>query len=246
MQTIRIWTPESDNDAKAVGCLANKLVAHLQLRNLSIRESGRQAVPKRSVSDASSNDKLRIAVQNYLRQEACVIFVIDSDGPMSSHKRLQEPNSLINQITRIVEDPRFTGKVFLAQAVQELEAWLLIDCLGIFCYFARKVSRYREIYRDTVSTKQDFTRLVGRYQKGNTETIVEVEMGGKGAKEYLIEFSEKILRTLNSRMPRRNVRNMRYSEIMSFAVAQHLLVDNQTLGRNNSLRKLCTLLARFQ
>ncbi len=28
---MRIWTLESDNDAKAVKCLANKLVTHLQL-----------------------------------------------------------------------------------------------------------------------------------------------------------------------------------------------------------------------
>ncbi len=31
MISIRIWTLESDNDAKAVGCLANKLVEFMEL-----------------------------------------------------------------------------------------------------------------------------------------------------------------------------------------------------------------------
>lgn len=187
-----------------------------------------------------------MAVQNYLRQDACVIFVIDSDGPMSSHQRRQEPNSLINQITRVVQDRRFTGKVFLAQAVQELEAWLLIDCLGIFCYFASKVARYRENCRDRVSENRTFTQLVRRYQKGNTEYIVEAEIGGRGVKEYLIEFSEKILLALNPNKTHRNVNREQYRENMSPEVAEHVLVDQQTLSRNKSLRELGTVLAKFQ
>ena len=104
---------ESENDAKAVKCLANKLVTHLQLGNLSIQTAGPKAVPKKNRREASPSDILRMAVQNYLKQDDCVIFVIDSDGPMSSHQRRQEPNSLINQITQVVRDRRFTGKVFL-------------------------------------------------------------------------------------------------------------------------------------
>ena len=46
MPTIRIWTLESDYDAKAVKCLANKLVAHLQLGNLSIQASGKKAISR--------------------------------------------------------------------------------------------------------------------------------------------------------------------------------------------------------
>ena len=171
MPNIRIWTLESENDAKAVKCLANNLVRHLELENLSIQTVGPKAVPRKNKKGASPGDILGMAVQNYLKQDACVIFVIDSDGPMSSHQRKQEPNSLINQITRVVRDRRFTGKVFLAQAVQELEAWLLIDCLGIFCYFASKVARYRENCRDRVSANQSFMRLVGSYQKGDTKKL---------------------------------------------------------------------------
>lgn len=245
MPNIRIWTLESDIDAKAVECLANKLVTHLQLGNISIQR-GPKAVPKRNQRGASLSDTLRMAVQNYLKQDACVIFVIDSDGLKASHQRKREQNSLINQITRVVEDRRFTGKVFLAQAVQELEAWLLIDCLGIFCYFASKVARYRKNCRDRVSKNQSFMRLVRRYQKGNTEYIVEPETGGRGAKEYLIEFSKKILPALNPNMPLRNIRRQLYHENMSPEVAEHVLIDQHTLRRNNSLSELGTVLAKFQ
>ena len=245
MPTIRIWTLESENDAKAVECLANKLVTHLQLGNISIQK-GPKAVPKRNRRGTSSSDTLRMAVQNYLKQDACVIFVIDSDGPMSGHQRQQEPNSLINQITRVVRDRRFTGKVFLAQAVQELEAWLLIDCLGIFCYFASKVSQYRENCRDRVSANQSFMRLVSSYQKGDTKKIVEAEIGGRGAKEYLIEFSKKILPALNPNKTPKNVTREQYRENLSPEVAEHVLIDRHTLGRNNSLRKLGTILSKFQ
>ncbi len=246
MPTIRIWTLESDIDAKAVKCLANKLKRHLELENLSIQTVGPQAVPKRNQRGASPSDTLKMAVQNYLKQDDCVIFVIDRDGPMSAHQRRQEPNSLINQITQVVENSRFNGKVFLAQAVQELEAWLLIDCLGIFCYFASKVARYRENCRDRVSENQSFMRLISDYQKGDTEKIVEVEIGGKGAKEYLIEFSEKILLALNPNLPHRNIRRQRYRENLSPEVAELVRIDQQTLKRNNSLRKLGTVLAKFQ
>lgn len=245
MPNIRIWTLESENDAKAVECLANKLVTHLQLGNISIQR-GPKAVPKRNRRGASSSDTLRMAVQNYLKQDDCVIFVIDSDGPMSSHQRKQEKNSLINQITDVVRDRRFTGKVFLAQAVQELEAWLLIDCLGIFCYFASKVAQYRENCRDRVSANQSFRRLVSSYQKGDTEKIVEAETGGRGPKEYLIELSEKILLALNPNLPHRNIRRQRYRENMSPAIAEHVLIDQHTLRRNNSLRKLRNLLNQFR
>ena len=245
MTTIRIWTLESDHDAEAVRCLARKLVTYLELSNISIQSSGRSAIPRRSRIGAPLSNRLKLATQNYLREEACVIFVIDQDSPMSLHQRRQEPNSLINQIKAIMNDSNFEGKVFLAQAVQELEAWLLIDCLGIFCYFVSKCRHYRENCRDKVPTNQSFMRLVQHYQKGNTENIVEAEIGGRGAKEFLTAFSEKILLNLNPNMPRRNVRRERYREAVSPEVAQHVVVDGQTLQRNNSLRKLGEMLAQF-
>ena len=245
MPTVTIWTLESDSDAKTVKCLANKLVTHLQLGNLSIRAVGKNALPKRDRKGAPLSNALRKATQIYLKQDACVIFGIDRDGPMSTHQRRQQQNSLINQIEQVVNDSSFAGTVFLAQAVQELEAWLLIDCIGVFCYFASKRAQYRENCRGKVSTDQSFARLVGRYQKGNTENIVEAEMGGKGAKEYLREFSEKILLALNPNMPQRNVSEKRYREAMSPEVAEHVDINHETLRRNNSLRRLGNILAQF-
>lgn len=238
MPNVRIWTVESDNDAKAVKCLANQLATHLQLGNLSIRVSGKKELLERN--------PLRKKVQNYLREEACVIFVVDLDGPMSMHQRRQEPNSLINQVTKIVNNRRFAGRVFLAQAVQELEAWLLIDCLGIFCYFASKRAQYRENCRNTVSADRALARWIARHQRGNTENITETQIGGKGPKEYLVEFSEQILRRLNPNMPQRNLRQRRYRETMSPDIAEHVVIDRETLRRNHSLRQLGELLAQFK
>ena len=244
MPTVRIWTLESDYDAKAVKCLANKLVAHLQFGNLSIQAVGKSALPKRRIKGTALSDILTKATQNYLKQDVCVIFVIDQDSPMSTHQRRQEPNSLINQIERVVNDRRFKGKVFLAQAVQELEAWLLIDCLGIFCYFARQSPQHRTI--DRVSANQSFAQLVRNYQTGNTENIVEAEIGGRGAKEYLRAFSERILRELNPRIPQKNVNENRYNEALAPKVAEHVEINQETLPRNNSLRYLGKVLAQFK
>ena len=246
MPTIRIWALESDNDAKAVRCLANKLVAYLQLGRVSIQTvEGKKFLKNRRIP-GSLDDKLKKAVQNFVNQDEYVIFVIDTDSPMSLHQRRQEPNSYINQIERIVRDRSFAGKVFFVPAVYELEAWLLIDCLGIFCYFASKRSQYKDNCRDKVSNNSSFARLVKRYQTRNTEKIVETEIGGEGPKEYLEKFSERILRGINPNMPQKNIRDDRYHEKMSPGIAEHVVIDRQTLAYNNSLNELGNVLSQFK
>lgn len=240
MPSVRIWTLESDNDDKVVKCLANKLAEHLHLENISVRTASKKDVPK-------GGDKgLAIATQIYLKQEDYVIFVIDNDGPMSRHQRDQESNSLVNQIQRIVNNHNFVGKVFFAPAIHELEAWLLIDCLGIACYFASKRSLYKDNCRDKVLANKSFAALVKNYQKGDTEKIVETVPGGDGPKEYLEEFSERVLLELNPNMPQRNIRDERYHERISPDVADHIVIDRETLRRNNSLRELGNVLAQFE
>lgn len=240
MPSVRIWTLESDNDDKVVKCLANKLAEHLHLENISVRTASKKDVPK-------GGDKgLAIATQTYLKQEDYVIFVIDYDGPMSRHQRDQESNSLVNQIQRIVNNHNFAGKVFFAPAIHELEAWLLIDCLGIACYFASKQSRYKDNCRDKVLANKSFAALVKNYQKGDTEKIVETVPGGDGPKEYLEEFSEQVLLELNPNMPQKNIRDKRYHEKISPDVADHVVIDRETLRRNNSLRELGNVLAQFK
>ncbi len=236
MPSIRIWTLESDNDAKAVKCLANKLKEYLKLEAVSIDTTGRLKPPTR----------LKDAIQILLEDEDCVILIIDRDGPIAHHQRLQQPDSLLNQIKQIVNDPNFAGKVFLVEAIQELEAWLLIDCLGIFCYFATKRAQYRNNCRDKVSANPSLKRLVDRYQRGNTETIIESVRGGKGAKEYLIEFSEKILSELNPNIPPKNIRREKYREALSPEVAEHIVINREILRRNNSLKKLGDVIGQFR
>ena len=245
MKTIRIWTLESDNDAKTVECLANKLVKHLQLGGLCIKSTGKKALPKRTRKGAALNNALKRATEIFLKEDSCVIFVIDSDGPISTHQRRQESNSLINQINRIVTDNKLDDKVFFVPAVHEIEAWLLIDCLGIFCHFASRRAQYREDCRGRVSENKTLARLIRNKQKGDTEKIVEPESGGNGAKEYLEDFTEEILLKLNPEMPQRNVKSERYREAMSPKMAEHVVVDGETLKRNNSLYYLGELLSRF-
>ena len=236
MPRIRIWTLESTNDAKVVKHLTDKLVTHLRLGNLSIQTVGGTESLMYNKKGQSLNDRLRRTIQQYLKKDDYVIFVIDNDSPMSLHQRRQEPNSLINQIRRIVGDRSFAGKVFFAPAVQELEAWLLIDCLGIFCYFASRRAQYRNNCRDKVLANQSFVRLLRRYQKGNTEHIVETEVGGNGPKEYLEDFSEQVLRTLNPNIPQKNINRNRYHERVSPDVAKYIVIDRETL--RNTFAKL--------
>lgn len=89
-------------------------------------------------------------------------------------------------------------------------------------------------------------RLVNRYQRGNTENIVEAEQGGRGAKEYLIEFSEKILSELNPNIRPKNINREKYREALSPEVAEHIVINRETLQRNNSLKKLGDVIGRFQ
>ena len=236
MPSIRIWTLESDNDAKVVKCLANKLKEYLKLEAITIGTTGR----------LKQNTRLRDAIRIFLEDEDCIILIIDRDGPIAHKERLQQPNSIINQIKQIVNERRFAGKVFLVEAIQALEAWLLVDCIGIFCYYATKRSQYRENCRKKVSADLSHNRLVDRYQKGNTENIVEAEQGGRGVKEYLTRYSESILRALNPNLTQRNIDREKYKETQSPDVAKHIEINKETLRRNNSLRKLGDVLAQFQ
>ena len=246
MPRIRIWTLESTNDAKVVKHLVGKLVTHLRLKNLSIQTVGGTEPLMYNKKGQSLRNRLRRTIQQYLQKDDYVIFVIDNDSPMSLHQRRQEPNSLINQVQRITQDRRFSGKVFFTPAIHELEAWLLIDCLGIACYFASKRSRYKDNCRGKVLANKSFAALVENYQKGDTEKIVETVPGGDGPKEYLEEFSERVLLELNPNMPQRNIRDKRYRERISPEVADHVVIDGETLRRNNSLRELGNVLAQFK
>jgi uncharacterized protein (DUF433 family) len=126
MSTVRIWSLESEYDVEKIKRVVNERVTDLQLGNLSIQASSKNALRRYKIKGASLGDTLRRATQSYLEQDARVIFVTDQERPMSIYQRWQKPNSLINQIEQIVTDSRFAGKVFLARAVHDLGAWLPI------------------------------------------------------------------------------------------------------------------------
>ena len=88
--------------------------------------------------------------------------------------------------------------------------------------------------------------MIRRYQRGNTEHIVETEVGGKGPKEYLEDFSEQILRALNPNIPQKNINRNRYHERVSPDLAKYIVIDRETLQRNNSLRELANILVQFK
>ena len=133
MSSVRIWAVKSDHDAKMVKRLADKLLTDSRLGNLSIRTADQKRFLKRNGKDDALSDTLKKATQHYLDQDDCVIFVADLGPPMPIHQRPQESDSLIHHVEQIIDDDRFAGRVFLAQGVQELKAWLPVVCksLGI-------------------------------------------------------------------------------------------------------------------
>ena len=131
MSSVRIWAVKSDHDYKMVKRLAEKLLTDSRLGNLSIRTADKKTFLNRN--GKSLSDTLKKATQHYLEQDDCVIFVADLGPPVPTHQQPRELDSLSDYIEAIVDDERFAGRVFLAQGVQELKAWLSVVCksLGI-------------------------------------------------------------------------------------------------------------------
>ena len=131
MSSVRIWAVKSDHDYKMVKRLADKLLTDSRLGNLTIRTADKKAFLNRN--GKSLSDTLKKATQHYLEQDDCVILVADLGPPMPTHQQQQEPDALIPHVEQIVDDERFAGRVFLAQGIHELKAWLSVVCksLGI-------------------------------------------------------------------------------------------------------------------
>ena len=219
MPSIRIWTPESDFDSQAVLCIAEKIVAFYG-SDITILEGSKEGYNK-----AVQKKMLDKAVNIYLKTSELVIFLIDYDGIQSHFKRRGEPNSLVNKITKVVNSIDRTVLIYIKQ---ELESWLLVDCLGICCYFKKD---------ENTRNKQDWIKFAKRNQHGNTDLIVEADNQGKGAKEYLEALSDKINCEINPKLEqkRQNLREKCYRERDSPEVARYIEISKQTLGRNESL-----------
>ena len=221
MNSIRIWTTESDFDSKTVRCIAQKIVEYYD-SNITVLDSSKvafnQAIKK------TDSDGLKKAVDTYLKSSELVIFLLDADGVQSEAKRLQEPNSLINRINRVVAQSK--GKALLILIRQELEAWLLVDCLGICCYFTKN--------QQTRSNPQ-WVKFAKKNQKGKTDLIIEAESGGKNAKEDLEDLSKLILKRINPDLKPKDLKKLQYQENYSDKIAKELEINHQTIARNDSL-----------
>jgi hypothetical protein len=222
MSNILIWAPESDFDSKTVCCIAKKIVKYYD-SNITVSDSSKGAFDQ-AINKKTGGDGLKKAVDIYLKNSELVIFLLDADGVQSQAQRLQQPNSLINRINRVVEQSQ--GKCLLILIRQELEAWLLVDCLGICCYFTKNLG-----------TRNDpkWEKFARKYQKGQTDLIIEAESGGKNAKEYLVDFSKDIVKKINPKLKDKDLKKQKYSENDSDKVAEKLEITDQTIARNDSL-----------
>lgn len=220
MPNIRIWTPESDFDSKAIRCIAQKITRHYQ-SNIEVLEGSKAAFNQAIKKDKNG---LKKAVNIYLKNSKLVIFLLDADGIQAQTQRKQEPNSLINRIKQVVEQSN--GKAILILIEQELESWLLVDCLGICCYYTKS---------SETKNKQDWIKFAQKHQKGDTGLIIEAESGGQGAKEHLEKFSKMILKKINKKLKEKDLKNNQYEENKSPEVAEYIEINKTILDRNKSL-----------
>ena len=228
MAKVRIWTPESDTDSRVVQSLANK-ISRFHNIEISISISSKSAYNTAARIDGG----LTKAVTTYLKQDDLVIFLLDHDGIQSQAQRKNESNSHVNKISEVVS--QIPEKTMLLYMCQELEAWILVDCLGICCYFKRDND---EIIRQD----KNWIKFAQKYQLGKTDLIVEAERGGKNAKEYLVNFSRKIIEKINPKLKPKDIDKNEYAENIADRVAEFININSETLNRNDSLKKFADCL----
>ena len=230
MPSIRLWVPESDHDSKAVACIANKIVS-LYGSSITIQLADKQGFNR--AIHSKNQDGLKKAVNIYLKNDDLVIFLLDSDGIESQNQRRKEKNSLVNRIEEVVKLSE--GRVKYFPMIQELEAWLLVDYLGICCFFTKNADhRNNRKWIDFANSKQ----------RGGTDLIAEAESGGRGAKECLVKASREILIKHNPNLTdkHKNLKASQYEESQSSKIAEYIEIDYQTLRRNKSLLDFATCL----
>ncbi|BAZ01163.1 hypothetical protein NIES37_51620 [Tolypothrix tenuis PCC 7101] len=231
MPSVRIWTPESDYDRDAVCCIAKKIVEYYEC-DVKVEYATKQAY-----NDAARQPNgLKKAVDIYLKKDDLIIFLLDADGIQSQAQRRKESNSLFNRIQEVVNSSG--GKVKLILILQEVEAWLLVDCLGICCYFTKNPEN---------RSNRQWVDFANRKQMGKTNLIAEATPGGKNAKEYLEELSKEILikKNPNLKDKPRNLKELQYNETQSPEIAKIIEVTNQTIKRNDSLAEFADCLRKL-
>lgn len=234
MCSIRLWVPESDYDSQAVLCIANKIVTFYGRNDIKITTGSKQGF--NTAIHPKNKDGLKKAVNSYLKNDDLVIFLLDSDGIQSQSQRRNEKNSLVNRIEEVVNS--FEGRVKFFPMVQELEAWLLVDCLGICCYFTKNADN---------RNNKEWIRFAKSKQRGQTDLIAEAESGGNSAKECLTELSTQILIKINPNLKDKpkNLEDRKYQESQSSNIAEYIEINHQTLKKNKSLLEFAQCLQQL-
>ncbi|MCP4699501.1 MAG: hypothetical protein GY862_22035 [Gammaproteobacteria bacterium] len=245
MSKITLLTLESDYDAEAV-----RIIAHKILSVKGLKADIHALKPKGPV--VLKKDGLKDAVKNFLKESACVIFIIDRDGPMSKAERRKQPNSLINQAEYVVSLYKSTGKVHLVEAVNELESWFLVDCIGVFSCISKsypslpkecKNDIISEICRNILHKNKNYMKIILKYSVGDTTKIEEPVSGSnRGVKEYLIRFSGEIYKLLHPGS-RKIHDSWKYTEAKAPDIAKFIKLDSSTINKNFSLKKFSDLIS---
>lgn len=230
MQRVRLWVPESDYDQDAVRSIAKSIIKYYNL-NIEIGCSSKSAF--QDAMHKHGREGIRKAVDNYLKTDQQIIFLLDLDGIQSITQRRKEPNSLVNVIERVAScDPR----VKLIFMDKELEAWFLVDVLGICCFYQKNKTE------KSIRTDKRWTSFSNKRQCGKTEHIIEATAGGRGVKEHLVNLSRDILKKLNRNMPIRTITEKSYKETDSAQLAPFIEISAATVARNCSLGQFADLL----
>ena len=95
MPTVRIWVLESDADEKVVECLANKLTIYLQLNNLCIKTAGQSTLA--SIRRRKHDKPLKVGIRNFLKEDDCVIFVLDLDSRKSTIVNIRNNGTILQK-----------------------------------------------------------------------------------------------------------------------------------------------------
>ena len=152
MISIRVWNLESDRDARVVKFLEDEFLRFRQLEYLAVRTAGRSALRKCHRKGVPLTERLRKAIQHYLKQDNYIIFVIDSD-----QRGQLESKSLVEQIRRVVKDGDFSDKVFFVPDIQECDD-------AISTQWQRIVSRFRtEVESERKQFREEWDRAVAHF-----------------------------------------------------------------------------------
>lgn len=109
MIRIRVWNLESDQDANAVKYLKDGLQESTQRGQLAIQTTGRNAFHKCHKMGTPASESLKQAIQHFLKQDDCIVFVTDTAKPKSKNQKL------LDEIKKVVSQNNFADRIYFAQ-----------------------------------------------------------------------------------------------------------------------------------